>query len=168
MPVTGKGYALTGQLRGFRFRGDNPLVKNAPGDAWPDVVDDLLFQAASTNQALTVDLFVNTNDFYAPSVAVGAVSLAPSLFSNAQVFYAPTVSRGAVSLSASRLDNTQTFFGPTVTPGTRTLTPSLFTNTNVFYGGTVYDPASITSNIRYDISTGKLVKILNNYVCISL
>ncbi len=40
---------------------------------------------------LTPSLFTNSQTFYAPTVAPGAVALTPSLFSNSQTFYSPTV-----------------------------------------------------------------------------
>ena len=81
----------------------------------------------------------------------------------------PTVSGGALqTLYPGLFTNTNSFYSPTVTPGSISLSPSLFTNTNTFYAANVYDPAAVVSTIRYDISTGRLVKIINSYVCISL
>lgn len=82
----------------------------------------------------------------------------------------PEVSSGGSTqtLYPTLFTNTNTFYSPTITPGSVTLSPSLFTNTNTFYAAYVYDPAAAVSTIRYDISTGRLVKIINNYVCISL
>lgn len=81
----------------------------------------------------------------------------------------PAASGGATqTLYPGLFTNTNSFFSPTVAAGSVTLSPGLFTNTNTFYAAYVYDPAAAVSTIRYDISTGRLVKILNNYVCISL
>lgn len=64
--------------------------------------------------------------------------------------------------------NSQSFYSPTISAGTVTLYPALFSNTNSFYSAYVYDPSTMTSSIRYDISTGRLVKIINNFFCISI
>lgn len=196
MAVSGKGFALTSQLRSLRYRGLNPLVEEGIDDAGHVIVADLLFVSGGTTQTLTATRFDNAESFY-PSVVTqpgpGTQTLSPSLFNNSQSFYSPIISVGAVVLSPVRFDNTQSFYAATITTGSvvvspglftntnafysptvtllgglQTLNPSLFTNTNTFYSATVYDPASSGSSIRYDISTGRLVKIINNYVCISL
>jgi len=81
----------------------------------------------------------------------------------------PAASGGATqTIYPGLFTNTNSFYAATVSPGSVTISPGLFSNTNVFYSAYVYDPAAATSTIRYDISTGRLVKIINNYVCISL
>ena len=81
----------------------------------------------------------------------------------------PAASGGTTqTLFPSLFTNTNSFYSPSVSPGAVTLYPGLFSNTNSFYSPYVYDPAAAASTIRYDISTGRLVKIINNYVCISL
>jgi hypothetical protein len=177
-----------------RYRGINTLVRQSTSDATPVVVTDLLFEVTSGTQNLTASRFDNSQTFYAATVTPGAVTLSPglfsnsqtfyaatvtqpsggtqnltaSLFTNSQTFYAATVSPGAVSLAAARFDNSQSFYAPTVTPGAVTLSPALFTNTQTFFAPYVYDPADLEpSSIRFDITTGRLVKIINQSVCIS-
>lgn len=72
------------------------------------------------------------------------------------------------TLTPSLLTNAQTFYAPTVTPGAVTVSPGLLSNTQTFYAPTVYDPAASGSSIRIDIATGRLVRILNSTLCISL
>lgn len=120
---------------------------------------------------LSPGLFSNTQTFYAATVtqpSAGTQNLTASLFSNTSTFYAATVSPGAVTLAAARFDNAQTFYAPTLTPGSVTLTPGLFTNAQTFYAASVYDPATLAaSSIRFDISTGRIVKIINASVVLS-
>jgi hypothetical protein len=81
--------------------------------------------------------FDNAQTFYAPSVAVGAVTLLPARFDNVNRFYSPVISTGSAILAPDRFDNTNTFYGPTAVRGTITLTPDRLDNTNQFYGAFV-------------------------------
>lgn len=198
MAASGKGYALRNQLRCGaicgRYRGNNTLVKDSAGEAGSVVVTDLLF-GASSGQTVTPDLLTNLQNFYAPTVTVGAVTISPARLDNAQSFYAPTVTQvgpdqtvtpslvsnsqsfyaptvsvsgGPQTITPGRLTDGQTFYAPTVTPGAVTVSPGLLTNSQSFYAPTVYDPDDLPPpSIRFDISTGKLVKILSPAVCIS-
>lgn len=88
-------------------------------------------------QALTPDLYTNTQTFHNPTVTPGAVALIPSLYTNDQTFYSPDVTTGgaAQNLTPSLYTNGQTFYGPTAT-ATYSLTSDLYTNTQTFYGPT--------------------------------
>lgn len=165
MAISGKGFALTRLLLGSRYRGNNPLVKHSDGEAGLIVFTDLLF-GASSGQTLIPGLFTNNNVLYAPVVSVGTINLTPGLFTNTQSFFAPSVTS---VVSPSLFTNPNTVYSATVANvgGTQTLFPGLFTNTTLFYAANVFDPDAV-STIRYDISTGRLVKIINDYVCISL
>jgi hypothetical protein len=95
--------------------------------------------------------------------------LFPPLLASANTFYAATVAPGAVTLAPGRHDNLNEFFGPTVTGGSITLSPPLLVSANAFYAPSVYDPGAIVpSSIRFDIATGRLVKIINASVVITL
>jgi hypothetical protein len=106
-----------------------------------------------------------------PASGSSTQTLTASLFSNSQTFYAATVTQpagGTQNLTAALFTNSQTFYAPTVTRGAVTLSPGLFTNTNTFYAASVYDPALLpASSIRFDIATGRIVKIISPAVCIS-
>lgn len=141
---------------------------------------------------LTVGLFTNTPSLHTPTVTVGTITLLPGLYTNTPTFYsatvsqgttpqtllpglytnnnvlyAPVVSVGTINLTPGLFTNNQSFYSAVISTGVVALTPSLFTNTSTFYAANVFDPDAV-STIRYDISTGRLVKIINNYVCISL
>ena len=104
-------------------------------DSWAAVT--LALRPAATSQSLTPSLFTNSQTFYSPTVAPGAVTIAPSLSTNTQTFHSPAVTPGAVTLSPSLLANGQTFYAATVAQGTATLSPSLFTSAQAFYSATV-------------------------------
>jgi adhesin HecA-like repeat protein len=109
-----------------------------------------LIRLRETSQALTPSLFTNSNTFYTPTVAKGAVTLSPALFTNTNTFYSPdvTTSGGVQTLTqTARFDNTNTFYSPTIR---RILSPALYSNTNTFYGPTVTKGAVTLSPARYD------------------
>lgn len=127
--------------------------------------------ASSSGQTLTAGLFSNASTFYAATVAPGAVALQPARLDNAQSFFAPTVTLagGPQNLTAGLFSNSQTFYAATVSPGAVTISPGLFENAQTFYAANVYDPATVVpSAIRFDIATGRLVKIINGAVALTL
>jgi hypothetical protein len=66
-------------------------------------------------------LLENAQNFFAPTVSRGAVTLAPSLLSNEQQFYAPTVTQDGQEqfIFPLLLTNVQTFHAPTVAHGSQ-------------------------------------------------
>lgn len=167
MAASGNGSTLNSLFFRRRYRGDIPLVKNSSGEVGNTVFTDLLFGGGTGAQTLLPTLYTNTVNFYSANVIVGSVTLQPGLFTNTQSFFAPSVLQ---NINASLFNNSNAFYSATVVNvgGTQTISPGLFTNAAVFYAPYVFDPAAVVSTIRYDISTGRLVKIINNYVCISL
>lgn len=84
----------------------------------------------SSAQDLSPSLYTNTQNFYTATSA-SIYALNPALFTNTNTFYASSVST-STNLTPPLFANTQTFYAPTIT-ASRTLTPALFTNTNAFY-----------------------------------
>ena len=105
-------------------------------------------------QTLTPGLYTNTNTFYAPTVAPGAVDLTPSLFTNTNAFYSATVSLsgGAQSLTPGLFSNTNTFHAATVARVPGFLTPVLKNNS----GTVLASETGVACNV-YNASTGALV-----------
>jgi hypothetical protein len=167
MSASGNGSTINALFYRRRYRGDIPLVKNNSGEAGNVVYTDLLFGGGTGTPTLLPPLLSNTAVFYSPSITGGAITLQPGLFTNTQSFFAPAVSQ---NVNVGLFTNTNAFYSATVVNvgGAQTLSPGLFTNTNIFYAANVFDPAAVVSSIRFDISTGRLVKIINDYVCISL
>lgn len=159
---------------GGAFTVTDATVADHPRVYMPSRAQQLVKTAAASGQTITPSLFTNTNTFFTPTVAPGAVALTPSLFSNSNSFFTPTVTPGAVALTPSIYTNSNTFFAPTVsasytlapplftgsnsffthtvTAGTVNLAPSLFTNTNTFYSPTV-SLASGTQNLAPSLFT---------------
>lgn len=92
--------------------------------------------ASGANQNLAPDLYANTNAFYAVVVST-AYTLTPALFSNANTFYTPDITRGTIALTPARYDNSSVFYAPVVLQGGVNLSPTLVVNTNVFYSPTI-------------------------------
>jgi adhesin HecA-like repeat protein len=109
----------------------------------------LALTPAPDAQALTPDLFTNTNAFFGPVVESGAVNLQPSLYSNAQTVYAATVD-ASYSLTAARYDNSSTVYGPTVVKQPYLLTASPVEGTQVFYAPSIGRGPVGLSAARYD------------------
>ena len=119
-------------------------------------------------QQLTASQLNNTSLFYSPTLAPGAVTVAPSLYSNAQAFYiltlttsktlvpalftnsnalyVPIVSLGTGPqiVAPSLFSNTQSYFTQTVVPGVVSLFPTMFTSVQAFYSPTVAAPGVMT------------------------
>lgn len=147
-------------------------------------------QAGGGTQNLTqASRFDNANAFLGHSVSPGSVVVAPSRLDNTSTFFPATVTPGQVILSLSRLNNTQIFYSANVSNSQTVLNPSRFDNTNTFFqhnlGNQYPSPNTVLSGIRYgptnnltgtmidptglklDLTTGKLVKVLNSKVTIS-
>lgn len=92
----------------------------------------------SLGQSLTSSLYTDPDTFFAPTVAVGAVTLAPALFTDPDTFFTPTITQGAglQTLTPALFTNTQTFFTP-VLLSSYTLAPPLYTNSQTFFAPTV-------------------------------
>lgn len=143
---------------------------------------------------LTPSRYDNSQTFYSATIIPGDVSLSATRYDNSQTFYVPTVtaSGGPQTLTqASRFDNSASFYTPTVSQA-QALVASLFTNSSTFYNATVgnqypnpgqvlagiqYGPTGtefmgtfvgFTNAIKYDLSTGRLVKILTDRTTLSL
>ena len=101
-------------------------------DSWAAVTFAL--RPAPAAQTLTSSLYINSNTFYTPTLALSPApqTLTPSLYTNTNVFYSTAVT-SSITLDASLYTNNNEFYTPIVTPGTATLTPNIYTNTNVFY-----------------------------------
>lgn len=80
----------------------------------------------------------------------------------------PASSAATQTITPGLFTNTQTFYAPTVSPGAVTIAPGLLSSTNAFYAARVFDPSTPASSIRFDITTGRIVKIINSAVTISL
>lgn len=100
----------------------------------------VLIRLRDTTQALTPNLYTNTNTFFSPTITqtAPAQNLSPARYDNTNTFYSPTVTQtgGTQTLTPALYTNTNSFFTQVVT-ATNTLTPALYTNTNVFYSATV-------------------------------
>ena len=110
-----------------------------------------LVRIRDTTQQLTPARYNNTNTFFSPTVAAGAVTLTPALFTNTNTFFSATV-EASNAVTPDRFDNTNTFYAATVTQTApvQTLTPDRYDNTNVFYSATVAAGAVTLTPARYD------------------
>jgi hypothetical protein len=81
--------------------------------------------------SLGPSLFVNSQTFYIPTIAPGAVALTPALYADGDTFFTPIVT-SLNTLTPALFSDSDTFFSPTVT-ASKTLSPSLFANAQTFY-----------------------------------
>jgi hypothetical protein len=114
---------------------------------WGVIVD-----ALTADVALTPALFSDTDTFFAPTVAPGAITLTPSLYTDTDSFFAPTAS-ASYTLTASLITDTDTFAAPTVSQSGQSLTPSLFSDTDSFYSATISTSIELTAALYADTDT---------------
>lgn len=75
--------------RSLTASSDDPGTFTSSTEQW--VCLTVAAEEAVTTQTLTPALFTNTQTFYAPTVAPGAVALTPGLLSNTNSFHAPAI-----------------------------------------------------------------------------
>jgi hypothetical protein len=133
----------------------------------------------TSNNSLTPALFTDGDTFYSPTVSYDQ-TLTPSLFTSATgAFYTPVVT-SVYNLGAPYISPGSVLYTPTVTLPDYELTPSLFTDSDVFYSPTVAnDTHSVyapffdqtrqvyDSSLKYDVVSGKMVKLLTNKVALT-
>ena len=103
-------------------------------------------QVGAGPQQLTASQLNNTSLFYSPTLAPGAVTVAPSLYSNTAIFYSPLLSPGAVSLATALYSNAPTFYVP-VLQSTVGLLPGLHSNSQSFYPPTLSTSKTLTPSL---------------------
>ena len=129
----------------------NPDEDGADGSA--DMASVYIaFKEVSGTQALTPNLFTDTDTFHVEIVSA-TYSLLPNLFTDTDTFYAAQVAlANSQFLFPSLFTDSDTFYAPTVLSVYR-LTPSLFSDSDTFYAGAVTTTYSILPGLFTDGDT---------------
>lgn len=105
-------------------------------------------------QSLLPGLVTDTDTFFAPTVAPGAVTIAPALVTDTDVFYAPSIAQTVLPaivtdtdvfyapdvaqvLLAGLVTDTDTFFAPAITTGAVAVEPGLIDSDDLFYSPSI-------------------------------
>lgn len=151
-------YALTGAKVALVLAWNRALtpaeIKSVSDNPWQvfQPANRAIFVPVSvggSNQFVSPTTYTNSSSLFAPTVSVGAVSIAPALLTNSSSFFAPTVSlaSGPQTVAPALFTNAQTFFAPTVTTGTVTVSAGLFSNASVVYSPTVTTTYTVTPSL---------------------
>lgn len=131
-----------------------------------------VYYSDAGSQGIAPSLLTNSNSFYTPSIAVGAVTVAPSLLTNSQSFPTHDISLAGASqgVTPGLLANANSFYAPDIGRGAVTVSPSLFSNANTFPTHIVSlsgGPQAITPDLYSNVNSFYTANIERGAVSIS-